>query len=174
MNKVSSKDSFLPLKSSELSRIKKYDDLTSFLLKRYKIVKHKSSSSDRRKFKSVNDAVNKALKNELHWAEWKGTGCKPFSNSMDDDKKAKFWDTKGITGSNLTQQDKNKWFHRGVGNVIMPDYSKQGKRTQSTEGWFGIDKFYTHMDALDRGNIMVSSSTSKNNILINLDVKQTY
>lgn len=103
LNKLSAKDSFLPLTQSELQRIKKYDELVSFLLKRYKIGKPKHASSSGRKAKNINDAVNKALKNELHWADWKGLGCKPFSKSLDEDTKNKFWDTKGLVGKGVTQ-----------------------------------------------------------------------
>jgi len=144
----------LPLKDSELKRIKQYEEIVSFLLRRYKVGNKKISSNGKRK-KSINDAICRAMRNELHWAEWKGLGCKPFSKSLDDSKTAMFWDTAKLAGKNISQEDKNKWFMKGQGNITMPDYSQMGKRNKSYEGWFATDKMYTHMDAIDRDNIIV-------------------
>jgi hypothetical protein len=46
---------------------------------------------------------------------------------------------------------------KGQGNITMPDYKKMGQRNKNYEVWFATDKMYTHMDAIDSGNIEASS-----------------
>lgn len=160
LNKLSTKEAFLPLTEPELQVIKKYDELISFLLKRYKYGANSQSSTSNqtsgKKQKNVNDAVNKALKNELHWAQWKALGCQPFNKETTDDKKLKFWDCQNLVGKHITQAQKNRWFDKGAGNILMPDFQKHKQRKVSLDGWFGVDKDYNHMDFLDKENIMVN------------------
>lgn len=94
------------------------------------------------------------MKNELHWATWKGLGCKSFSKKLDDSVSSLFWNPS--VSKTQSQADKNKWFMKGQGNITMPNYTKMGERNTSYESWFNTDKMYTHMDALDSDNIEVN------------------
>lgn len=121
----SNSSKFGPFSESEKKRLKKYQDLINFLLKRYKVGNSR---------KSLSDAIKKSIKMEGHWMNWKNEGCKPYIMVM--------------------PEDDLKKFQRGQ-NLEDPDYAKIGKMSNQIKKWLKTNVDYTHLEALDKTNLMV-------------------
>ena len=107
-------------------KLKKFEDFINFLLRRYKVGASK---------KGVADAVNKALKMETVWMRWKMNGCTPYELKMGEEKVKRLQD----------------------GECLVDKlYKRSGKMDGQVKGWLRTDVDYTHLDALDKTNLMVS------------------
>lgn len=122
----SSNEKFGPFTESEKKKLKKSEELIHFLLKRYKVGNSR---------KSLNEAIKKSMKMETSWMDWKNLGCKPYDMKFGE--------------SDL------KKFQAGQ-NLVEPDYSRMGKMSNQIKKWLRTNIDYTHMEALDKTNLMVS------------------
>lgn len=161
LNKLNVKEGFLSgskFSDSELQELKKFDESVGQLLKKFKITGTQPSTSSKgsKKSKNMHDVVSRTMRQEQQWVEWKNEGCKPFLREMDETLRKKFWDCGNLRNSEVTIQDKIRWFNNGQGNLLTADYKKMAELKTLTSSWYGTDKDYAHMDFLDKGNIFVS------------------
>ena len=122
---VKNQQNFGPFSDSDKKALKKHEDYLTFLLKRYKLTGNK---------KGFHDAINKALKMERQWIEWKNHGCKPFEMSLNQEKRENFGNGR---------------------EVIERDMKAKVKMEKDVGRWLRTNVDYTHLDALDSTNLAV-------------------
>lgn len=121
----SSSDKFGHFSESEKKKLKKYEELINFLLKRYKVGNTR---------KPISEAIKKTIKSEKLWMDWKNEGCPSYDKNLEEKELKKF--SKGQP-------------------LVAPNYVKMGKMMSSIKKWLRTDVEYSHIDALDKEFLMV-------------------
>jgi len=124
----STQKSFGPFSDSEKKNLKEYSDLIDFLLKVYKVGSTK---------KGLDITTDKILNSEKSWMDWKDGGCLPFDRHLPSEKYQLI----------KTSQ-----------SVIKSDDTGLLERAGKVSSWMSTDEDYSHMDALDKSNLMITES----------------
>ena len=117
---------FGPFSDTENKKITKYKDLINFLLKRYKV------GSLKRTLDSISDRI---LSSEHTYMKWKDEGCPSFEKILPEDTKKKL-----VSGEPLIQREL--------------EYTAENIR--SIKSWMESDLEYSHMESLDKENLLIS------------------
>ena len=117
---------FGPLSDSENKKVNKIKDLINFLLKRYKVGSLK---------RTLDTITDKILSSEYTYMKWKDAGCPSFEKTLDDERRQAL-----VKGEPLLKRDS--------------EYTEENLK--SIHSWMESDIEYSHMDSLDKGNLMVS------------------
>ena len=117
---------FGPLSDTENKKISKIKDLINFLLKRYKVGSLK---------RTLDTITDKILSSEHTYMKWKDAGCPSFEKTLEEEKRQKL-----VKGEPLLKRDS--------------EYTEENLK--SIHSWMESDIEYSHMDSLDKGNLMVS------------------